>query len=112
MTGFLKKKRKKKKKKKKKNRLKHYLFYFDYTKKSHRTYTRVLEGANVGVLWHYVVEETDLPGENHRHWTGDHYPATCRRRGSNPGRSSSIELVQATVADSWTNPWMMKEIQI
>ena len=28
-------------------------------------------------MWSNVVEETGEPGENHRTWTGDHYPATC-----------------------------------
>ena len=46
----------------------------------HRTYKRVLEGTDVGVLWSNVVEETGVPGGNHRPWAGDHYPATCRRR--------------------------------
>ena len=32
------------------------------TQKAQRTYRHVLEGADVGVLWSYVVEE---PGENH-----------------------------------------------
>ena len=31
------------------------------TQKAHRTYKRILEGADVGILWSYVVEET---GEN------------------------------------------------
>ena len=46
------------------------------TQKAQRTYKCILEGADVGVLWSYVVEETGEPGENHRPWTGDHYPAT------------------------------------
>ena len=50
------------------------------TQKAQRTYKRVLEGTDVGVLWSYMVEETGEPGENHRPWTGDHYPATCRHR--------------------------------
>ena len=55
--------------------------------KAQRTYKRVLEGADVGYLRSYVVEETGEPGENHRPWTGDHYPATCGHRDSIPGRS-------------------------
>ena len=47
---------------------------------------RVLEGADVGVMWSNVVEETGEPGENHRTWTGDHYPATCLDPDSNPDR--------------------------
>ena len=47
---------------------------------------RVLEGADVGVMWSNVVEETGEPGENHRTWTGDHYPATCIDPDSNPDR--------------------------
>ena len=41
-------------------------------------YRRVLEGADVGVLCSYVVKETGElggGGDNHRPWTGDHYPA-------------------------------------
>ena len=42
---------------------KHYLFLFDYTQKAQRTFRRVLEGTDVGVLLSYVVEETGEPGE-------------------------------------------------
>ena len=38
-------------------------------------------------MWSNVVEETGEPGENHRTWTGDHYPATCLDPDSNPDRS-------------------------
>ena len=62
-----------------------YLFYFNYTESS-LTYLRVLQGADVGVMWSNVVEETGEPGENHRTWTGDHYPATCLDPDSNPDR--------------------------
>ena len=37
-------------------------------------------------MWSNVVEETGEPGENHRTWTGDHYPATCIDPDSNPDR--------------------------
>ena len=37
-------------------------------------------------MWSNVVEETGEPGENHRTWTGDHYPATCLDTDSNPDR--------------------------
>ena len=37
-------------------------------------------------MWSNVVEETGEPGENHRTWTGDHYPATCLDPDSNPVR--------------------------
>ena len=37
-------------------------------------------------MWSNVVEETGEPGENHRTWTGDHYPATCLDPDSNPDR--------------------------
>ena len=37
-------------------------------------------------MWSNVVEETGEPGENHRTWTGDHYPATCLDPDSNPNR--------------------------
>ena len=35
------------------------------TQKAHRTYQCILEGADVGVLWSYVVEETGAPRGNH-----------------------------------------------
>ena len=38
-------------------------------------------------MWSNVVEETGQPGENHRTWTDDHYPATCLDPDSNPDRS-------------------------
>ena len=63
------------------------IYLTSITQKAQRTYRRVLEGADVGVLWSYVVEETGEPGENHRPWMGEHYPATCRHRDSTPGRS-------------------------
>ena len=47
--------------------------FISITQKAHRTYKRVLEGVNVGILWSYVVEETGVPGGNHRPWAGDHY---------------------------------------
>ena len=37
-------------------------------------------------MWSNVVEETGEPGENHRTWTGDHYPATCLDPDSDPDR--------------------------
>ena len=37
-------------------------------------------------MWSNVVEETGEPGENHRTWTGDHYPAICLDPDSNPDR--------------------------
>ena len=49
------------------------IYLTSITQKAQRTYKRVLEDADVGVLWSYVVEETGEPGENHRPWTGDHY---------------------------------------
>ena len=49
---------------------------------------RVLGGADVGVMWSNVVEETGEPGENHRVWTGDHYSATCLDTDSNPEASA------------------------
>ena len=38
-------------------------------------------------VWSYVEEETGVLGENHQHWTGDHYPATCRHQDLILGRS-------------------------
>ena len=60
------------------------IYLTSITQKAQRTYRRVLKGADVGLLWSYMVEET---GENHRPWTGDHYPATCRHRDSILSRS-------------------------
>ena len=62
------------------------------TQKAQRTYRRVLEGADVGVLWSYVVEETGEPGENHQPWTGDHYPATMIFVKSKHAKSVHIHL--------------------
>ena len=59
-------------------KFKHYLFYFDQ-----RTYKRILEGEDVGVLWFYVVKGTGVPGGNHRYLVGP----TCRPRESILGRS-------------------------
>ena len=42
------------------------IYLTSITQKAQRTYRRVLEGADVGVLWSSVVEETAEPGENHR----------------------------------------------
>ena len=64
-----------------------FIYFTSITQKAHWTYIRVLEGADVGVMWSNVVEETGEPGENHRTWTGDHYPATCLDPDSNPDRS-------------------------
>ena len=35
-------------------------------------------------MWSSVVEETGEPGENHRTWMGNHYPATCLDPDLNP----------------------------
>ena len=42
------------------------IYLTSITQKAQRTYKRVLEGADVDVLWSYVVEETGEPGENNR----------------------------------------------
>ena len=63
------------------------IYLTSITKKAQITFRRVLNCADVGVLWSYVVEVTGDPGENHRPWTGDHYPVTCRHRDSISGRS-------------------------
>ena len=52
-----------------------YLTSITHVQKAQRTYICILEGADVGVLWSYVVEETGEPGENHLPWTGEHDPA-------------------------------------
>ena len=64
--------------------IQHYFFYFDHT-------VSILENADAGILWSYMVEETGILGGNHRPWTGDHYLVTCRCRGSKPGCNSDIE---------------------
>ena len=64
-----------------------WLIYFTIPQKAPRTYRRVLEGAEVGFLWSYVMEETVVHGGNQWPWTGNHYPITCQRRESNPGCS-------------------------
>lgn len=57
-----------------------YSFYFDYTGSS---IDLIDTFSKVGLMaWFYVVQETGEPGENHRLWNGDHYPARCRRRES------------------------------
>ena len=63
------------------------IYFTSITQKAHRTNERVLEGAYVGMLWSDVMEETGVPGENHRYCPGDHNPATCWHRKSIPGRS-------------------------
>ena len=54
-----------------------FIYFTSIIQKAHGTYIRVLEGADVGVMWSNVVEKTGQPRENHRAWSGDHYPATC-----------------------------------
>ena len=39
------------------------------------------------------MEETGEIWENHRPWTGYHYPATCLYLDSNPGRSGGKHLI-------------------
>ena len=61
------------------------IYLTSITQKPHRTYKRVLEGADVGVLWSYMVEETGEPGENHRPWTGRPLPCHMRTPGFDLG---------------------------
>ena len=63
-----------------------FIYFTSITQKARWTYIRVLEGADVGVKWSNVAEETGEPGENHQTWTGDHYPATCLDPDSNTER--------------------------
>ena len=42
------------------------IYFTPMTPKAHRTCRRVLEGADVGILWSYVVQETEAPRGNHR----------------------------------------------
>ena len=51
-----------------------------------------IEGVDVGVLWSYMMEETEEPGENHQPWMGDHYPATCGHWDLIPDRSSGKQV--------------------
>ena len=45
------------------------------------------------------MKETGVPGINHRPWTGDHHPATCRYRESNLDRGDG----------KWGfNPWLFR----
>ena len=45
--------------------------------------------VDIGVLLFYVVEKNGVSGRSHQSQTSNHYPATCGRRGSNPGRSGN-----------------------
>ena len=40
------------------------IYFTSITQKAHRTYKRVLQGADVGILWSNVVEETVERGGN------------------------------------------------
>ena len=64
------------------------LFISSIIQSAHRTYKRVFEDADVGILWSNVVEETRVPGENHRPSKGDHYPAKCRHLEANAAVTS------------------------
>ena len=55
-------------------RVKHYLFYLDYTEKG------VLEGVDVGILWSYVIVVTGVPGG--KPLTLDRQPLPCHKRTS------------------------------
>ena len=58
------------------------IYLHSITQKAQRTYIHVLEGADVCVLWSYVVEETGEPGD------GRPLPChICRHRDSIPSRS-------------------------
>ena len=69
------------------------IYLTSITQTAQRTYRCILESADVGVLWSYIVEETGELRENHPPWTGDHYPATCRHRDSIPGRSGGKRVL-------------------
>ena len=84
------------------------------SQKAQRTSIRVLEGADVGVLWSYVVEETGLHGGKHRPWTGDHYlphadtgnwtrAAVVTSEGFTPALSKPL-LFSYNWAATWQNP--------
>ena len=47
---------------------------------------RVLEGTEVGAQWFYVMEETGVPGRNHRPWAEHYHPAKYRCWKTNPDR--------------------------
>lgn len=54
----------------------------------------ILKGADVGILWPFVVKETWESGENHRNWMDDHYPTSFRRRESNCAHSGDKQETQ------------------
>ena len=56
------------------------------TQKDQGTYRRVLEGADVRVMWSNVMEETEEPGESDRTMMGDHCPNAC------PGRRRDYDI--------------------
>ena len=80
------------------------IYFTSTTQKAHVTYVHVLEGADVGILWSYVVEETGVPGGNHRHWADGHYPATSKRRKSNQGRSGGKRRFYPCTIQALTEP--------
>ena len=61
------------------------IYLTSITQKAQRTYRRVLEGADVGVLWSYVVEETEEPWKNHQHLDGRPLPCHMPTPGFDPG---------------------------
>ena len=68
------------------------IYLASITRKAQRTYIRVLEGADVGVLWSYLVEETGEPGVNHRPWL-----ATTPCHMPTPGFDPGSQWWQASV---------------
>ena len=62
-------------------------FFTTITQKAHKTYS-ALEGADVGVLWSYMVEATGVPEGKPPTLDRQPLPATCRRQELILGRSS------------------------
>ena len=52
------------------------LYFTSITQKAHRTYIRVLEGADFANVVS-LVDETWEHVENHRVWMGDYLPVKC-----------------------------------
>ena len=71
--------------------LTYYRRYIKETMDTAEVHTLLLKGVDVGFLLSYVpvVGDTGVSGRKHQTQTGNHYPATCGRRGSNPGRSGN-----------------------
>ena len=61
------------------------IYLTSITQRAKKTFTRILKGADVDILWSYVVEETGEPGENHCPLDGRPLPCHMRTPGFDPG---------------------------